>query len=743
MAYSIIFFIIFTLCRGAPTPPPFKKARIEVENVCMVQTAAFRGEKTECEGTLQTLSALSEGTVPPEMAFGAKNLAELLLLRSGIFEDQLDLNVLHVCPKHRNALGLEWVKARPRILRKQQRVLQCKMPELPGLPTLPAPKHRTTAVATSAALQKGESLTIFRKQGVFVPVGTGKNLLTIILHLLFQILSKIFSAMCTTHEKFVKKLQRLTTGEQVAVGGAAEASEDGEGSSSRDGSPHHGHRLRHKSRPSVVESPMERRSWTWASRGGSQGTCPVSVPRTPSLPRSSQSLFIPEGSTSPDSQQVIKPDNIENNQCKKVKDAIRNIANAIGLPKKRVSFPRKERFLELATATQAKRVNVASHITGAIMEMFAPDAPHEFFKRIIKKYAGDIWDKENSEKFVILVEEVLELYRGATTRLERLQTLALIAPMMRYLELQKYYPGLTLYAFKEARRYAKMSKAGMPQPKIDGKKDRYKRANVESFIGFITSSLVINDMPFGHREVKLSTGEKLDLPNMIRTTVNQRIIMMYKSYLQDMGQEDLMLSESSMWRILKACKAITRKSLMGLDTYTYMGVEGISNLLDQAEEIKAIDGDQEWARQVSRTLRDLKIFFKTDYKTHIQEQSQFADYSRWYALSDPKDELLSVDNPGNSETMQRCAQCAAMTEAFKAFRDKIESVPWENENKKKQALFVLASSKSGILEWQKHIVSWHPFEHCMENLFHVTPFLDAHSKPGRRKRRDSKKYGER
>src|SRR5690349_11342701 len=99
--------------------------------------------------------------------------------------------------------------------------------------------------------------------------------------------------------------------------------------------------------------------------------------------------------------------------------------------------------------------------------------------------------------------------------------------------------------------------------------------------------------------------------------------MMYKSYLRDTEKTNLAVSESSYWRILKACKALTRKSLLGLDYFTYQGIEGVGSLIELAEKIRVMDGDVDWANGIIKTLRDLKIFFKTDYKTHIQEQSQF------------------------------------------------------------------------------------------------------------------------
>lgn len=178
MWYSLLFlFVVFVgKCSAAPVPnpPDPKKARTDTGPKCIVQTAAFHGVVTPCQGDLQKLSELQGLAAPARQGFGAENLAQLLLFRSGIFDEQINTENFYICPKHHQSLGAKWIENRPTTKRGTERVLRCNMPPLPGLPDLPAHTH-AIGITGPKALQADGSVTIWRQQGVFVPLGTGKN----------------------------------------------------------------------------------------------------------------------------------------------------------------------------------------------------------------------------------------------------------------------------------------------------------------------------------------------------------------------------------------------------------------------------------------------------------------------------------------------------------------------------------------------------------------------------------------
>ena len=47
---------------------------------------------------------------------------------------------------------------------------------------------------------------------------------------------------------------------------------------------------------------------------------------------------------------------------------------------------------------------------------------------------------------------------------------------------------------------------------------------LSSFLDFITSSHIIKDLPFGEKRLKLSSGEVMDVPNIIREKKESNII---------------------------------------------------------------------------------------------------------------------------------------------------------------------------------------------------------------------------
>jgi hypothetical protein len=77
-------------------------------------------------------------------------------------------------------------------------------------------------------------------------------------------------------------------------------------------------------------------------------------------------------------------------------------------------------------------------------------------------------------------------------------------------------------------------------------------------------------LPYGWRNTKLH-GIKVEIPNTLRLQRNNMIIKMYEQYLEEKNAKHLLLSKSSMIRILKTCTAERRKSIQGIDSHIANG----------------------------------------------------------------------------------------------------------------------------------------------------------------------------
>jgi hypothetical protein len=94
-------------------------------------------------------------------------------------------------------------------------------------------------------------------------------------------------------------------------------------------------------------------------------------------------------------------------------------------------------------------------------------------------------------------------------------------------------------------------------------------------------------MPFGERSIKLSSGEKVVVPDVIRNMIPSRIVSQYLTYCEETVKTNDFkpLASSSLFAILSKCGASTRKSLAGLDNFSCDGSTAFDQLRDLCDEM--------------------------------------------------------------------------------------------------------------------------------------------------------------
>lgn len=98
-----------------------------------------------------------------------------------------------------------------------------------------------------------------------------------------------------------------------------------------------------------------------------------------------------------------------------------------------------------------------------------------------------------------------------------------MADLVTLKRIQYYIPGLTEYRFKIARRHRLEYGRGVPLPLNKSPRMRVDSSQLDHFLTFITSQHVIQDLPFGQRYLRLSSGKLLETPNVIRTMIPQAV----------------------------------------------------------------------------------------------------------------------------------------------------------------------------------------------------------------------------
>ena len=141
-------------------------------------------------------------------------------------------------------------------------------------------------------------------------------------------------------------------------------------------------------------------------------------------------------------------------------------------------------------------------------------------------------------------------------------------------------------------------------------------AKVDHFLNFITSLHIVQDMPFGERVPKLSTGEVIKTPNVVRMLIPERITQQYFQFCAE--TEFTPMSKHTLLRVLDVCSASVRKSLQGLDNFSARGTKAFEDLCETVDRIADQANSKAWAKETKQALRFAKQYLRSDYKVRLR-----------------------------------------------------------------------------------------------------------------------------
>ena len=203
-------------------------------------------------------------------------------------------------------------------------------------------------------------------------------------------------------------------------------------------------------------------------------------------------------------------------------------------------------------------------------------------------------------------------YRDAPTKSVKLQILSLYAYRFSTEKLMRYhepYEPLTRWQIKQARKHAKEKGPGIPQEKTVQHRIGLPMAKVDHFIDFVNRPYFYQDVAYGTRIIKLETGEKLTMPNVVRTLSRTTMINQYLQYCDE--EMFSSLSTRTLYKILEVREASQRRSLRGLDNIATDGAAGFETLEKIIDELKSLGAESEWCVQSRTTLNACKRYLKT------------------------------------------------------------------------------------------------------------------------------------
>lgn len=268
--------------------------------------------------------------------------------------------------------------------------------------------------------------------------------------------------------------------------------------------------------------------------------------------------------------------------------------------------------------TQRRYITTACEVVAVVLETLSPTNPGDLWQavrnedRICERFdiPKNVGIKESDR--IVYIKALAESYMNATSSNIKRQVLSIIADLTTLKEIRDFIPGLTKYMFCKARKHHLEHGRGFhliskPTPRV-----RYDVTMLDHFLDFVTSPYIIQDLPFGQKQLKLSSGETLQTPNVIRVSVNERIIRQYGQYCEENGLTPL--SRSTLRRVLSACSASVRKSLQGLDSFAADGSKAFDELLCILDKLVDQGVDCIRVQSLKTKLKEGRNYLKADYK---------------------------------------------------------------------------------------------------------------------------------
>lgn len=227
--------------------------------------------------------------------------------------------------------------------------------------------------------------------------------------------------------------------------------------------------------------------------------------------------------------------------------------------------------------------------------------------------ALDLDDLTQSSKDYL--QALAEAYDNADGWETRRQILSIMSGVASYKSISSFIPGLTRYKFSLGNLHRLQYGRGAPVTHQPLPRIRVDPQQLDHFLSFITSPHLVQDLPFGQKTLKLSSGQLIEIPNVIRTMTPQRIARQYTQYCNETSFKQF--SERTMLRVLAECKASVRKSLQGLDYFAADGARAFEDLENLVRQLGELGLGNEWQVRHVELLKAAKLYLKGDFKVTL------------------------------------------------------------------------------------------------------------------------------
>ena len=164
--------------------------------------------------------------------------------------------------------------------------------------------------------------------------------------------------------------------------------------------------------------------------------------------------------------------------------------------------------------------------------------------------------------------------------------MSVVADKISFKDIKTWIPDLSRYRYNIAIHHLLLHGRSAVVPISTSTRMYVEPEKLDHFLSFITSTHIVQDLPFGEKSLKLSSKAVIKVPNVIRSIIPEHIVKQYQSYCRESGF--VPMSRTTLCRILNVCSATVRKSLQGIDYVAAEGAKAFDDLEDVADIVETL-----------------------------------------------------------------------------------------------------------------------------------------------------------
>ena len=276
-----------------------------------------------------------------------------------------------------------------------------------------------------------------------------------------------------------------------------------------------------------------------------------------------------------------------------------------------VKYQLRTPVAEMSSSTKRKMKRKLEKCINAATDLFCEAmAPGQGLE--LKKALLDVPSPTNINREIPFeLKYLVEAFENAPSFQVKLIILTLVPESFSKKDVCEYF-GVTKYVIEKARKIRSDFGAGATPPVKTIYRQRLSLPKAEHFLDFLFETGLFQDVAYGTTSLKLSDGQKILIPHIIRSTLKMNIVRVYINHCESLGYDSL--STSSLLRILDHCKTSERRQMSGTDNYTADGLEGFKLLDKLIDSVHASPKRKEHLRNLKKASL---LYLKGDFRSHV------------------------------------------------------------------------------------------------------------------------------